>query len=133
VQVLNYAQVKQLREEYTRSHGLEMKQTNWIGPPATVTRLRRKKPLQAAIISGKVNVIQQDGRLTPLPATVIIDKTVLFADSTGSYGQAVPSGRHKIRVSWVGHLRSYATPLRVKSGDSIRVDFKILPEFMPLH
>ncbi|GAB3308078.1 hypothetical protein ACFQT0_16435 [Hymenobacter humi] len=132
VQVLNYAQVKQLEGEYNRSHAPQMKRTNWVGPPATVTRLRQTKPTQDAIILGIVNAIEHDGRLTPLPATVSIDKTVLFADSTGSYSQVVPSGRHKVWVSWVGFLRSFAPPLQVKSGDSIRVDFYILPEFLPL-
>ncbi|SFP87378.1 carboxypeptidase-like regulatory domain-containing protein [Hymenobacter arizonensis] len=133
-QILTYAQGKRLSAEYLSNHKPGKAPAYWVGPSTTYIHLRQVKPAKDAIIVGHVDVQEENGTMRPWPSAIIsIDQKHTFANENGDYARVISPGLHTMRVGWIGMLWSEAPPLRVQAGDSIRVDFQLLPEFRPLH
>lgn len=131
--VLSYSQGEALSVDYVRHYNPHRNQAKWVGPPAAFTHYRRAHPTDAAIITGCVFRQEPVGEPIPLPGAIIkIDKAHIFADPAGNYVFVLAPGRHRIWGGGVGLLYSEALPLRVGSGDSIRINFHLLPDFRPL-
>ena len=132
VHVLTYAQGQALSADYQRDYTPRRNQARWVGPPAELTRFPRTHPIDAPVIVGKVDLQDENGRFTPLPGTVItIDGAHIFADKAGNYVRVVGPGRHRMRAGSVGLLYSDAPPFHIERGDSIQINFHLLPEFRP--
>ncbi|HEX8328874.1 MAG TPA: carboxypeptidase-like regulatory domain-containing protein [Hymenobacter sp.] len=132
IHVLNYAQGRALSKDYLSHYKPRQQAAKWLGPPATFSRFRRTNPAGASLITGYVDVQQENGKFTPLPGAIItIDDAHTFADQAGNYVQIVGPGRHHVRAGWVGMLWSEAPSIRVEPGDSIQINFHVLPEFRP--
>lgn len=132
VQVLNYAQGRQLSETYLHNYAPHKKQAAWVGPSPACTYLRRTNPAREAIILGHVDVLEENGTLTARPAAAItLDEKTMFTDTNGNFAREVAAGRLAVWVTGVGFLRSVVPKLRVVRGDSIAIHFRTLPEFRP--
>jgi len=132
IHVLSYAQGRALSSDYQTHYKPRQQTAKWLGPPATYVRYRRINPTSAPIIVGCVDSQEENNKFTPLPGAVIaIDDAYTFADNAGNYIRVVGPGLHYIRVGGVGFLWSEEPSLHVKHGDSIRINFHLLPEFRP--
>ena len=134
IHVTSYTQGKKLAAEYERYYTPRQRATCWLGPPpASCTRLRRTNPTKQAVILGQVDEILENGGLIPAPVALIkIDQFRTSADAAGRYVQVVSPGRHTVQAGWIGLLWSKAPPLQIAQGDSVRIDFQLMPDFRPL-
>ena len=132
VHVLNFPQAKALGAEYLRRYDKRQRPAYWVGPPPSCVYLRRNNITREPIILGQVDELLENGALLPSPsAIIIIDKIHTSADEAGNYRRTVSPGAHTMRVGWPGLLWSVAPPLRVAQGDSIRINFKLMPDPRP--
>lgn len=132
--VENYGQAEKLVPRYERQYSKNKKPAPWLGPPpAPASRLRRTHPASPALLLGHVDLVLENGQAVSQPAaTVVIDKQLLTTDAAGNYAVALPAGRHTLRSGGVGFLWSQALRLQVAVGDSVRLDFRLLPDMRPL-
>ena len=132
VRVLSYAQGRALSEKYVQHHKPHREQARWLGPPATFTRYRRAHPTDAPVIAGRVFIQEPGNKLTPLPGAIMkVDAAHTFADNAEQYVWTLAPDRHRIFGGGVGFLYADVPPLRTARGDSIQINFHLLPEFRP--
>ena len=104
-----------------------------MGPPASDISFHRTIRPSAPIITGYVALQGENGQFTRLPgAIVLIDNAHTLADKDGRYTQVVSPGRHKVLTGGIGLIWSEAPSLQVEPGDSIQVNFHLLPDFRPI-
>ena len=132
IHILSYEQGVAMAQKYVQHYNPHRKQANWQGPPATFTRFRRTNPADAPVIAGYVAIQEGNGKLTSLPGAIItIDDAHIFADQDGNYARTIGPGRHHLRAGGGGLLWSEVPSLHVERGDSIQINFHLLPEFRP--
>ena len=132
IHVLSYAQGRALSIAYLKHYRPHRQAANWLGPPAIYARYRRINPTSAPVIFGCVVIQEENNTFTPLPSAIIaIDGAHTFADNAGNYVRTVSPGPHCMRVGGIGFLRSEVPALYVERGDSIQINFHLLPEFRP--
>ncbi len=133
VQIINYQQVRELSTKWALHYKAHKKQAYWVGPPLRYTSMSRKNPTQKAIFTGHVDVMEENGKSTFLPgALVAFDEIHTETDRSGNFLLEVPAGRHSLKVGGIGLLWSEAPPLRVRQGDSIKIQVSLLPDLRPL-
>lgn len=133
--ISSYPQAQRLADEYTKQYKPNQKTKAWYGPaPAMPSPLRRIHSQQPAILVGHVVRLDPDGTTVPQPGASIIlkYKELAATDETGTYVLPLPPGRHVITAGAIGFLKSKPTAIEVRAGDSIRLDFRLLPDLRPI-
>jgi hypothetical protein len=131
----SYAQAKKLIPQYERQYNKNKNAGPWVGPgPTPALRLRRAYPASPALLSGHVELLLEDGKVTSQTgAIVVVGKQIVMTDTAGNYAVELPPGRYTLRSGGVGFLWSLAPLLQVAAGDSIRLDFRLLSDVRPLY
>lgn len=57
----------------------------------------------------------------------------IFSDSTGRYEGEVPTGTPLIVAKWIGYESIPVERLRIKRGDSLRINFHMQGDKVPLN
>ena len=133
IHIVSYAEGHKRQAEYVRHYNPRRKAPHWVGPPVSFyTLLRQTDTTKAALVLGHVALQLEDKTFVPQPgAIVMVNGSHTFTDNAGNYLRTISAGAHTLRVGAIGILWSEAPPLRVKPGDSIRVDFQLIPDFRP--
>lgn len=134
--VLNdYKQAQLLADAYTRHYKPNQKNRTWYGPaPALYSPRRRIHPQQPAILVGHVVRLEADGTTAPQPGALIILKQKALADTdeSGTYVLSLPPGTHTVNAGAIGFLTSKPISIKVREGDSIRLNFPLMPDLRPI-
>lgn len=101
----------------------------------SLTRYRRTKADMPPIIVGQVSVNAKQERGEPLWGTFFLDGqrlTLNEADRVENYVLSVSPGTHRLQLVTITYRTTEAS-FRVKTGDSLRIDFQLQQEKRPLH
>ena len=98
-----------------------------------LTRFIRKNPTQPPIICGYVDQREPTGTYHMKRSMITVNGQPIFSDSTGRYGGEVPTGSPLIVAKWIGYESIPVERLRVKRGDSLRIDFHLQGDKVPLN
>jgi hypothetical protein len=104
-------------------------------PPSEqqMTRFRRTDQNKGAIVFGYIRVSDPQAGVYPLSAAILsLDEKISFANKSGEYSLTLPAGIHQFMTGQIG-IHQSRIALKVKQGDSIRLDFNLRPDLRPLY
>ncbi|WP_188558059.1 hypothetical protein [Hymenobacter glacieicola] len=104
-------------------------------PPSGYTRLRRTNPNHEALACGRIVVLEGINTSRPFPGAIsrFNRQSYVSADENGYYILPLAPGKHKLQAGAVGLFFSQPLALTVEQGDSIIINYELLPDFRPLH
>ena len=97
-----------------------------------LTRFVRKDPTHPPIICGYVDQRELTGTYHMKRSMITVNGQPIFSDSTGRYDGEVAEGTPLIVAKWVGYESIPVERLRIKRGDSLRIDFHMQGDKVPL-
>lgn len=99
-----------------------------LPPDYYITRLHRRNSQNPPIVFGTVYKRDDSGLLQEPGSLVTIDKGVpAYTDVKGLYAYSLAPGQHQVSVGQVGYFGVRITRLLLQAGDSVRIDFYLLP------